>query len=201
MNSTRMYSSACKMQYQAINFINAYLTCVNWAMSQKKVWFCFCFLSGPAMGCYPVCEEFVLELNTCPESKHFSPKGWATGTERCPSCSRNSPGWDLSVSGVFFSFGGVRADGSCLAFGLCRCFLTPPPLPSFPRMPLSPPFIPCALGFSPGTGVRLPQFRFGLYLFLAVWPETGYLNFLNTCFLICKMGTLIPTTCWSHWKG
>lgn len=74
MNTTLMYSLACKMQYQAINFINAYLTCVNWAMSQKKV-FCFCFISGPPMGCCPVCEAFVLELNTCPESKLFSSKG------------------------------------------------------------------------------------------------------------------------------
>ena len=44
MNSTPIYSLACKMQYQAINFINAYLTCVNWDCVTKGSFFVFVFL-------------------------------------------------------------------------------------------------------------------------------------------------------------
>lgn len=43
MNSTLIHSLVCKMQYQAINFINAYLTCVNWDYVTRERFFFFYF--------------------------------------------------------------------------------------------------------------------------------------------------------------
>lgn len=49
MNSTLIHSLVCKMQYQAINFINAYLTCVNWdyVTRERFFFFYFFFLISP----------------------------------------------------------------------------------------------------------------------------------------------------------
>lgn len=109
MNSILIYSLVCKMQYQAINFINAYGTWVNWHYVTQESF----YIRPPDVLLYPVCELFVLELNTCPKSKHFWSEGQITGTERCPSCSRNSPGWDLCGGGVT-SLRGACDEGKCL---------------------------------------------------------------------------------------
>lgn len=76
MNSTLIHSLVCKMQYQAINFINAYLTCVNWdyVTRERFFFFYFFFFNIPPprpMWCSPVCELLGFELNTCHQLKYF----------------------------------------------------------------------------------------------------------------------------------
>lgn len=75
----------------------------------------------------------------------------------------------------------------------------PASLPSFPRMPLVPSSFWGALG-SAQVLESLPRADSDCTSSSLCGLETDYLT-LNTCFLVCKMGTLIPTTCWSHWKG